>query len=159
MAWKPLERAVSVEKTPEQIAAIVAHAKTSFPDIPEDQIQAMLAEVSTQEIWINDEYQVHVRRDVVTDSGMPMVHLSIKSRNREPVRDWRAFQRIKNQLVGLECEAIELFPAESRLVDAANQYHLWAVADPTWRFPIGWNSGRRVSSDSGGGTKQRPLDE
>lgn len=158
MAWKPLERATGIKKTPEQTAALVAHTKAAFPDISEDQILAMLAEVGTQEIWINDKYQVHVRRDA-NDSGIAMVHLSIKAINREPVRDWRAFQRIKNQLVGPECEAVELFPAESRLIDGANQYHLWAIADPTWRFPIGWNSGRRVTSESGGGTKQRPLDE
>jgi hypothetical protein len=37
------------------------------------------------------------------------------------VHDWRDLQRIKNQLVGPECEAVELYPAESRKVDTANQ--------------------------------------
>jgi hypothetical protein len=33
---------------------------------------------------------------------------------------------------------VELFPAESRLVDTANQYHLWVMADAEYRFPFGY---------------------
>jgi hypothetical protein len=70
------------------------------------------------------------------------VHLSIKRRDKLPVHDWRDLQRIKTELLGPECEAVELYPAESRVVDTANQYHLWGMADPAFRFPIGWNEGR-----------------
>jgi hypothetical protein len=35
-------------------------------------------------------------------------------------------------------EAVELYPAASRLVDHANEYHLWALDSPEWRWPIGW---------------------
>jgi len=53
-----------------------------------------------------------------------MLHLSIKRLDKHPVRDWRHFQRIKNELIGEENEAVELYPAQSRLVDTTNQYHL-----------------------------------
>lgn len=67
------------------------------------------------------------------------IHLVIRRHDGAPCVSWRHFQQIKNELVGTECEAVELFPAESRLVDTANDYHLWVYADPASRFPIGWS--------------------
>lgn len=66
--------------------------------------------------------------------------------------DWRDFQRIKNELVAPEAEAVELFPAESRLVDTANHYHLWVF--PEYRFPFGMQA-REVSGPQPG-VDQRP---
>ena len=51
-----------------------------------------------------------------------MFWLSIKRRDRAPVHDWRELQQIKNMIVGDEHEGFEVYPAESRLVDTANQY-------------------------------------
>jgi hypothetical protein len=79
--------------------------------------------------------------------------------DKEAIRDWRHFQRIKNEIVGPENEAVELFPAESRLVDGANQYHLWVLADKECRFPIGFTDGRQVRNDGPVGGKQRPYEE
>jgi hypothetical protein len=75
------------------------------------------------------------------------------------MRDWRHFQRVKNEIVGSECEAVELYPAESRLTDTTNKYWLWAVADPTFRFPIGYTT-RDVRYESGPtpGLRQRRLE-
>jgi hypothetical protein len=63
------------------------------------------------------------------------VLLSIRARDRNAAHDWRDFQRLKNELVDPEAEAVELYPAESRRVDSANQFHLWAF--PRYRFPFG----------------------
>ena len=109
-----------------------------------------------EEIWINSRYQVYLRRLKPNDpdSMDECTHLSIKRRDRLEIRDWREFQRIKNELVGPECEAIEVFPAESRLVDTANQYHLWVFP---FKLPIGFN--RRVVSDASyKGSVQRPWE-
>jgi hypothetical protein len=83
-------------------------------------------------LWINLTYQV-----LVVPWGA-WTQLSIKRIDQEPVRDWRDLQRIKNELIGPEYDAVELFPAESRLVDTANQYHLWCSRDPAFRFPFGY---------------------
>lgn len=110
------------------------------------------------EIWLNNKYQVALRRqkDENPNTNLPdLIHLSIKRRDNNPVRDWRDLQRIKNELVGPECEGVELFPAESRLVDTANQLHLWVWDDPTFRFPIGFNEGRIVSNAETNGSRQR----
>lgn len=104
--------------------------------------------------FLNDQYQVAVR-EIESELG-PMVHLSIRRLDREPVRDWRDMQAIKNQLVGPECEGVELYPAESRKVDAANQYHMWVVKDPQVRFPFGFVE-RLVTETLFHKSKQRPL--
>src|SRR5512143_2582189 len=74
--------------------------------------EAIMKSALPSEVWLNDEYQVALRRFNIDDSTT-MVHLSIKRVDREPARDWRDLQQIKNQLVGAECEGCELFPAES----------------------------------------------
>lgn len=106
----------------------------------------------------NSRYTVLVG-ELETPIG-PCVHLSIRHNNRHFLRDWRDFQRIKNELVGPEAEAAELYPAESRLVDGANQFHLWAFMG---RFPFGFTE-RSVAgpeddpSPETAATRQRPLE-
>lgn len=52
-------------------------------------------------------------------------HVSFKRNDRAAAKDWREFMAIKNDLVGIDREAIEIYPSEANLVDAANEYHLW----------------------------------
>lgn len=69
------------------------------------------------------------------------VHLSIHDRTRSTRHDWRDFQRIKDELVGAEREAFELYPAASRVVDTSNEYHLWVLAAGE-AIPVGWVQGK-----------------
>lgn len=124
-----------------------------------------LARLQRDEVYLNDEYQVNVDREPDTPQpapGVRVIHLSIKRRDRQPARDWRHLQAIKNQLVGRDHEAVEIFPAESRLIDTANQTHLWVLVDAETGGPvpmgIGWYGGRLVSSESVGGVVQRPRE-
>lgn len=126
-------------------------------NIPRDEALRVLdEEIAKTTTWLNDIYQVAVR-EYPNDA----VQLNIRRRDGKPIfRDWRHFQQIKNELIGPECEAIELYPAESRKVDTSNKYHLWAVRDPTFRFPVGFQK-RDVSDDDGRrepGLRQRRLD-
>jgi len=66
----------------------------------------------------------------------PGHHLSIRRFDKNAARDWRHLQWVKNEICGPEREAVEIFPAESRLMDAANQYHLW-VLPAGYRIPFG----------------------
>ncbi len=122
-----------------------------------------LKDSGAEEVWLNDIYQVNVRRNVPCtginqSDGSPalITHLSIKRRDRSAKVDWRDFQYIKNQLVGEENEGCEIFPAESRLVDGANSYHLWIFQDTSIRLPFGFNE-RIVSERSFLGEVQRPF--
>ena len=91
-------------------------------------------------IYESPKYIVHVTLPEKKDEA---THVSIRRRDRRSVTSWRDFQDIKNQLCGPEREAVEMYPAESRLVDGANQYHLW-VAPEGNRFPFGFDEGRQV---------------
>lgn len=110
------------------------------------------------EVWLNDRYQVVSLPISFEEQGGPrMLYLSVKRRDRSAVHDWRDLQRIKNQLAGEEAEAVELYPAESRLRDEANQYHLWCLMPPGARFPFGFDEGRQVREAPGEGhSRQRP---
>jgi hypothetical protein len=63
---------------------------------------------------------------------------------------------MKNQLVGEENEGFEIYPAESKLVDTANQFHIWVFDDVTVRFPLGFQE-RCVTEQQGLGEHQRPF--
>ncbi len=80
----------------------------------------------------NDTYEVQMNLE------RPFIHLDIRRHDGAAITQWRELQQIKNELVGPEHEAVELFPAESRLVDTGNQYHLWVCPDSATRFPLGW---------------------
>lgn len=115
--------------------------------LPEDEV-----------VWINDKYIVH-RREFDNEQLGRMVHLSFTRRDRRPVVDWRDKQHMKNQLIGPDCDAVEIFPAEDRLVDQANQFHLWGFLQEDARLPFGFHQGRVVAenTDDYPGAVQRPL--
>lgn len=103
-------------------------------------------DLGAEEQWANDTYVVHKRVHHSSKPDVPpMIHLSIRRQDRQPCRDWRDFQRIKNQLAGPEWEAVEVYPAESRLVDMANQYHLWCFQ---FSLGIGYDEGRLIGNQA-----------
>jgi hypothetical protein len=150
--WQPLRQ--SATNSPFHDAVIEETVRV-YNVTREEAVAKLEAYEAQCTYWINDLYQVQRR-----ECGGSMVHLNIRRRDGGPImRDWRHFQQIKNELVGEECEAIELYPAESRKVDTTNKYHLYAVTDPTFRFPVGFDE-RDVEyeqlSDKPG-LRQRPL--
>lgn len=104
-------------------------------------------------VFKNNLYQVTYSEEQHSSFGT-VAWLIIRRLDSEAVHDWRHFQRIKNELCGEECEAIEIYPAESRLVDESNQYHLF-VFERTLRLPFGYAE-RSVCSAPFGRNKQRP---
>ncbi len=96
-------------------------------------------------VYLNHTYQVNVRK--VSEDGW--LWLSIKRMDKKSIHDWREFQLIKNMIVGKEREAVELYPAESRLVDSSNQYHLFVLPEGE-RFPFGYTSRFLVDAQEGG---------
>jgi hypothetical protein len=98
------------------------------------------------EIWQSDVYQVTVRRwskDPVFGTRGGMIQIGINSHDGSARHDWRDFQGIKSQIAGPECEAFELYPAESRLLDPSNYYTLWCFPGLK-QIKVGINEGRRV---------------
>jgi len=165
--WLPFQPAEMTNKTPQELEALVQEVMKHY-DISEMRARARIVSIIEDqrrynEIYINNIYQVIVQREPEKPEGWPeLIYLSIKRLDKHPVHDWRHLQRIKNELVGEECEAVELYPAESRLLDTSNQYHLWCIKKPGVRFPFGFNDGRNVSGKEEAeavGAKQRELDK
>jgi len=73
----------------------------------------------------------------------PIAWLRIRSLG-PTLHDWRDMQEIKNLLCGPECEAVEIYPPESDLVDANDYFHLWVFLDG-FRLPFGFRQGRCVA--------------
>ncbi len=110
------------------------------------------------EEWFNDIYNVTLRRwekDPVFGSNGGMIQLGISCLDGAARHDWRDFQAIKNQLAGPECEAFELYPAESRLMDPSNYYALWCFPGVK-RIKVG-NDGRYVLDADEALAPQRKL--
>jgi hypothetical protein len=116
------------------------------------------------EVWENNEYRVSVGKPTAGSgflTGCVLQQLSIERRDGAAVQDWRDLQAIKNELCGSEYEAIELYPAESRVVDTLNVFHLFVLlshkdrASP--RFPLGWATGdRQTDPEPGNHQRERP---
>jgi hypothetical protein len=123
-----------------------------------------------QLLYHNNRYHVFLRKDApVGDCPYERVWLSIRNNDRSTRRDWRDFQRIKNEIVGPQVEMVELYPQEDHKVDTSNQYHLWGynTTEPVFtNAGLGWQQGKTVwdgkSPHSVPGTEkavQRPTDE
>lgn len=107
--------------------------------------------------FVNDNYMVDVRMEDGTMDGL--VWLSIKRKDKNWMRDWRELQRIKNAICGEEREGCELYPAESRLVDSSNQFHIFVLPKGDY-FPFGYKNRFVVEGHKGGwnkGSNQRPF--
>ena len=111
--------------------------------ISESDARKLYEQMRKEKLYKSEHYQVAIDKDPTHGfRGMIVWHLSIKRQDKAPIMDWRDLQDIKNKLAGPEVEAIQLFPAESRLVDSANQYHLWCIMkegkERQPRIPVGW---------------------
>lgn len=114
----------------------------------------MVEAFKCEQFFVNSLYQVNLRRHPSPLGDI--IHLSIKRHDKAPVRDWQDMQEIKNQLVGPENEAMEIYPAESRLVDCANQYHAWVLANPHARIPVPYYLEHLMSKP---GPKRKPVEQ
>lgn len=128
--------AQKIQPTDAEVAQARGYASSKGFD--PDAIEALMREET--EMWMNDRYVASGRR---VPEGY-LIELSIRRRDRKPDIPWRHLQRIKNECAGDEVEAMELFPAEARLVDSANQRWLWLLK-PGLRFPVGFDMGRVIA--------------
>ncbi|WP_059048705.1 DUF7694 domain-containing protein [Paenibacillus senegalimassiliensis] len=83
--------------------------------------------------YTDGEYAV-MSRVVETEWGQ-VVHACIRNAENTDI-PWAEKQRIKNELLGEERIALEVFPKNSELVDQANMYHLW-VLPAGMKLPFG----------------------
>lgn len=104
----------------------------------EEAAKDRIAWLKSQSVWVNNLYQVNV--EYLPDD---MAHVTIRRLDKQPIHNWVHFQRIKNQVLGEDCEAVEIFPKERDLVDAKHHYHLWGYRKGDKTFGLGF-TGRNV---------------
>lgn len=120
----------------------------------------LVGESVTLRVFGNDRYQVIAR-----DNPEGMTWLSIKRHDRGTFIPWRHLQQMKNEVCGPEREGLELYPAESRLADTANEYHLWVLPEGM-TIPLGFGEGKvttdeqaaRFTADEGHRGRQEPWE-
>lgn len=106
--------------------------------------------------YMNDKYFVLVEEGT-TPLGIGFSHLSIRRLDRKCIHDWRELQEIKNLICSPIREAIEIYPAQDRVVDTANQFHLWVMGEGI-KIPFGWENGEITDAhEAHQNVVQRPL--
>ena len=83
--------------------------------------------------YTNGKYAVMIRT-IHTMIGK-VEHACIRNTGNTDI-PWSEKQKIKNELFGKERVAVEVFPAESELVDESGMYHLWVFAEGD-KLPFG----------------------
>ncbi len=150
-AFIPLQRSEIVPLSRDQRLATITALQKARPHLSREAVEKIASDAerleNEAECWASLQYTVLIYRNTpnVYAGFPPMDHLSIRRDDREPIRDWRHMQAIKNQTCGEDREAIELYPDTRRLVDTANQFHLWVIRKPGVIFPVGF--GEREVSD------------
>lgn len=116
---------------------------------PFEKTRTRIANGERADCYENNRYAVAVYPDI---NGIQCAIIQTLPPLR-PIHNWRHLQRIKNELFGPEREAVELYPAESRLVDTTNSYWLWVMPEGK-RIDLGHFGGRKVSE-----TNNEPWEE
>ena len=154
--WQPLRKMSTDEfhpTRPEVIATVMR-----MYDCDEAAAHAMMEKLKETCIYYtNNLYQVQVAK---CGPEGDMLHICIRRNDgAHDIRDWRHFQQIKNEVAGAEREAFELYPRESRKVDASNKYHLWVLPEGVSMDAVGWTTRdvQYVENKDVPGLRQRSL--
>ena len=80
-----------------------------------------------EEWWRNSFYTVF-RKELEPDEGSNgPVRLDIRRNDGKAIREWKHLQRVKNEIVGAEREAVEIFPPQSMVTSMDHQHHLFVT--------------------------------
>ena len=86
--------------------------------------------------WFSDDGYSVMSRLISTEWGK-VEHITIQnSKMKGGDVPWSVKQEIKNELFGENRIAIEIFPAQNRLVDVMDVYHLW-ILPKNFKMPFG----------------------
>ena len=143
--WQPLVRDPDWFRE-QRLADTTEMVRAQHPDVTDAQVAALMP----AETWGNDRYTVNVHYLDGDRDGF--VEVGVHNHKRTPHVPWRHLQQIKNEVLGPDREAVQLFPAEDRLVDTANEY--WIYVYPVGKAPmrnrrtkVGMDYGRNVAYD------------
>lgn len=99
--------------------------KNDFTEVPYSEIARLSARIKPNQVWRNNHHSVQVYRSERMILGILMDKWMIRRNDSEPIKYWHEIQNIKNEVIGEEQQAIQVFPKASELVDVANMYWLF----------------------------------
>ena len=67
----------------------------------------------------------------------PLRHLRVQRRDGRDGITWDTLQRIKDDVLGTDVVAVEIYPAQENLVNEINARHLWEVPTELIDFGLG----------------------
>ena len=174
--WTPLEPAILREEKPKgkvkkyirikkrQMELSAVSKKKNLGKVSYHMAKESIRRDDAKEYWANDIVFCSVDRMNYTpltqiDDDNPKhngfnnyIEISFHSTNKDvdvfAGIGWQIKQWIKNELCGEEFEGIEIFPAESRMMNTANEYWLWCFP---YQLPIGIQAPRNVQATREGG--------
>ena len=83
----------------------------------------------------NNRYMVMIDDNATLSDGTTAIKAMVQRHDDAIFPDhWRELQNIKNEIFGYQAVAVEFFPAEKELSDAANIY--WLYLYPKGNLPI-----------------------
>ena len=155
--WQPLVKDPDWYRG-QRLADTIEMVRAQHPDVTDAQVATLMPD----ETWGNERYTANVHYLDGKRDGF--VEIAVHNHNRTPPVPWRHLQQIKNEVVGPDREAVQLFPAEDRLLDTANEY--WIYVYPTGQAPmrkrgvkVGMDRGRTVHYEMPSGfgkSRQQP---
>lgn len=77
-------------------------------------------------VYKNNRYLVQCFNDQEI-LGFKAIQCLIRRNDGKAIYNWPELQRLKNELFGAETEAVQIFPKESSLIDAAHLYWMWIL--------------------------------
>lgn len=98
---------------------------SKFEEVSWSETQGLSIKNKPDKAWKSNHHVVQVYRNERLILGKLMNKWMIRRNDSEPIREWHEIQNIKNEVIGEEVEAIQIFPKASELVDVANMYWLF----------------------------------
>ncbi len=80
-------------------------------------------------VFTDENREFVIEKHKILDNHPFEFRLAIKRMDSLPIHSWTIFQEIKDQVVGENVVAIEVYPEKDRVIDTANIYHLWVFKE------------------------------
>ena len=106
--------------------------------VPLDVVREVAAETfSNAKLYLNSIFEVEIKPATQPNGWL---HLAVRRRNGVAGVTWAENQHIKDELVGPDCEGIELLPAAARLRNARQDFPSIGVCpNPAERLAFGFH--------------------
>lgn len=109
--------------------ALMKQPKDRFLELPYSEIQRVRVGKKPDRAWKNNHHVVLLYKNERTILGIKMDKYMIRRNDSEPIKDWHEIQDVKNDVIGSDVEAYQVFPKSYDLVDVANMYWLFVPSE------------------------------